>query len=113
MCKEFAYGADFGWVSQLEEEGVTWVDECGNRTEPVREAVRMGLNAVRLRVFVDPPSESYWAKTSDEKCMLGFCDKESVLKMAGRVKEAGLKLMIDFHYSDHFADPQYQDIPER
>jgi arabinogalactan endo-1,4-beta-galactosidase len=44
--------------------------------------------------------------------MLGFCDKESVLEMAKRVKSQDMKLMIDIHYSDHFADPLFQDIPK-
>ena len=45
-------------------------------------------------------------------CMLGFCDADSVRRMAERVMRSGMKLMLDFHYSDHFADPMYQDIPE-
>ena len=35
--------------------------------------------------------------------MLGFCDQDSVVSMAARVKQHGMKLMVDFHYSDHFA----------
>ncbi len=44
--------------------------------------------------------------------MLDFCDAQSVLEMSERVKAADMKLMLDFHYSDHFADPEHQDIPE-
>lgn len=112
MKELFAYGADYGWVSQLEAEGITWTDEKGTPADPVAEAAQLGLNAIRLRVFVDPPAESYWVKPEGDRCMLGFCDKESVLAMSRRIKAAGLKLMIDFHYSDHFADPEHQDIPE-
>lgn len=72
----------------------------------------MGADTVRLRVFVNPPKEAFWQKRDGTLCMLGFADADSVLEMSQRSKDAGMKLMIDFHYSDHFADPQYQDIPE-
>lgn len=120
MVRDFIYGADLGWVSQLESQGVCWIDDNGNQTDPVEALKDMGVNAVRLRVFVNPPKEARWRKprkrieggtVGGEECMLGFCDKESVLKMADRVKRQHMKLMIDFHYSDHFADPVFQDIP--
>lgn len=119
--EEFIYGVDLSWVSQLEYQGVYWVNQDGNKVDPVEELKAAGANAVRLRVFVNPPKEAYWKKPKKEfmgmviggeECMLGFCDKESVLKMAKRVKAQGLKLMIDFHYSDYFADPVFQDIPK-
>ena len=44
-------------------------------------------------------------------CYLGYGDKEHVVAMAKRAKELDMKVMIDFHYSDHFADPAYQDKP--
>lgn len=121
MGKNFIYGVDLGWVSQLESQGVYWIDKNGNRVDPIEALKEMGATAVRLRVFVNPPKEAYWYKYEKEvdgrlfggeECMLGFCDKESVLEMSKRVKSMDLGLMIDFHYSDHFADPIYQDIPE-
>ncbi len=112
MGQEFAYGVDFGWVSQLEAEGIMWTDENDIKADPIQTAVNFGVNAIRLRVFVNPPKDAYWDKSEKETCMLGYCDKESVLAMSKRVQEAGLRLMIDFHYSDHFADPMVQDIPE-
>ena len=120
MSRDFIYGADLGWVSQLESQGVCWIDENGNQTDSVAALKDMGANAVRLRVFVNPPKEAFWRKperelaggmTGGEECMLGFCDKESVLTMAARVKQQNMKLMLDLHYSDHFADPVFQDIP--
>lgn len=112
MSKNMAFGVDLGWVSQLETEGVIWVDENGTQTDPIDALVEMGANSVRLRVFVNPPKESYWKKSEKETCMLGYADAQSVLEMSRRVKEKGLTLMIDFHYSDHFADPMFQDMPE-
>ncbi|MCI5650482.1 MAG: arabinogalactan endo-1,4-beta-galactosidase [Fusicatenibacter sp.] len=106
-----AYGVDLGWVSQLEGRGVTWVDEKFQTKDPVELAKELGANAVRLRIFVDPPKAGFWEKPDHTTCMLGFCDAESVLAMSQRVKALGMDLMLDFHYSDHFADPMYQHIP--
>lgn len=110
--KRMIYGIDLGWASQLESMGYRWVDENGEETDILSASEAFGVNAVRLRVFVNPPEEAFWQKRENETCMLGFCDKQSVLEMAKRVKKQGMKLMIDFHYSDHFADPLFQDIPE-
>ena len=112
MSKKIAFGVDLGWLSQLEAEGVTWVDEERRPVDPIDVLVEMGADSVRLRIFVNPPKDAYWKKRENETCMLGFCDAKSVLEMSKRVKEKGLTLMLDFHYSDHFADPQFQDIPD-
>ena len=57
----------------------------------------LGFNAIRLRVWVNPFG--------------GFCNKEDVLQMALRAKYYGMPVMIDFHYSDWWADPGKQNIP--
>lgn len=112
MQNKMAYGVDLGWLSQLEARGISWVDEQKNPVDPFQAVKNMGADSVRLRVFVNPPKEAYWQKNEDTVCMLGFCDAKSVLEVSKRIKAEGMRLMIDFHYSDHFADPQYQDIPE-
>ncbi len=109
---KFAYGVDLGWVSQLESQGWSWVDDDGVRIDPILACRNMGANAVRLRTFVNPPKDAYWQKRENELVMLGFCDTDHVLEMAGRVKNMDMDLMIDIHYSDHFSDPVFQDIPE-
>lgn len=109
--KEMIYGVDLGWAAQLEAMGYRWLNEAGEETDILTASKELGVNAVRLRVFVNPPERAFWQKTEDETCMLGFCDAINVLKMAKRVKEQGMKLMVGFHYSNHFADPEHQDIP--
>ena len=59
----------------------------------------LGLNAVRLRVWVDPVEHG------------NFCNKADVVRMARRAKDWGMAVMIDFHYSDWWADPGQQNIP--
>ena len=118
---DFAYGVDVSWVSQLEAQGIHWIDRYGHKADPIALLKTMGADAVRLRVFVNPPAEAFWTKPEKEfagrkfgpeKCMLGFCDKDGMLELAKRAKALGMRLMVDFHYSDHFADPVFQDIPE-
>lgn len=112
MIQKMALGVDLGWMTQLEDEGMHWMDENGHETDLLDAVIDKGADAVRLRVFVNPPKEAYWQKAEDMRCMLGYCDRESVVQAAKRIKEKNLRLMIDFHYSDHFADAQIQDIPE-
>ena len=112
MIQKIALGADLGWVSQLEALGYSWIDDAGKETDPILQCREMGVNAVRFRIFVDPPKDAFWKKKEDETCMLGYCDAKSVLAVAKRVKELDMDLMLDFHYSDHFADPMLQDVPK-
>lgn len=104
-------GADIGWLSQLEDQGVSWVDDNGNEADVLDILQEKGINAVRIRAFVNPPSNFQWTKPSGYDVMLGYADTQGVLYTAQRAKDKGMKIMLVFHYSDHFADPQYQDIP--
>ena len=58
-----------------------------------------GFNYIRLRIFNDPASDSGYSPKK------GFCDLEHTKQMAKRVKAAGMKFLLDFHYSDTWADP--------
>lgn len=107
----FAYGADIGWMKQLENEGVSWVDDNGQKGDPLKILKDHGINSVRLRVFVDPPSSYYWFKDGTTWTMLGYSDKAGVLSAAKRAKALGMSVMVDFHYSDVFADPGHQIKP--
>lgn len=113
MIQNFAFGVDLGWTAQLEAKGFHWVDEQGKQVDPFQAAKDMGADSVRLRVFVNPAKDGmWWKKIEKNYCMLGFCDAQGVLEAAKRVKKMGMRLMIDFHYSNHFADPIVQEIPE-
>lgn len=63
-----------------------------------------GFNWVRLRLFVDPKAEKGYSKD-------GYCDLEHTLLMAKRIKASGMKFLLDFHYSDNWADPGKQYVP--
>jgi len=89
-------GGDLSFTPQLEAAGVRFSD--GGVVRPVeRILARHGANVVRLRVWTDPPP--------------GYSDADSALRMALRAKRAGLKVLLDLHYSDFWADPGHQTTP--
>jgi arabinogalactan endo-1,4-beta-galactosidase len=89
-------GGDRSFTPQLEAAGITFTDR--GVTRPVeRILARHGANVVRLRVWTDPPP--------------GYSDAASALRMAVRAKRAGMKVLLDLHYSDFWADPGHQTTP--
>ncbi|MBP3290003.1 MAG: glycosyl hydrolase 53 family protein [Alistipes sp.] len=93
----FARGADISWVTQLEKEGYVFYNTSGQVRECTALMKELGMDAIRLRVWVNPEN--------------GWCGKDDVLKKARRAKALGMRLMIDFHYSDSWADPGKQTPP--
>lgn len=96
-----AYGADISWITAQEKQGVKFYNAQGVATDMFELIKEMGGNTVRLRVWVNPNQNPY----------SGLCDKADVLAKAKRAKAAGLRIMIDFHYSDSWADPAKQNKP--
>ena len=99
-------GADISLLPTYEEQNVAFMDSAGNKVDVLNFLKQEGWNAIRLRVFVNPEYASQQAK--DEGV---FQSLQYTTKLAKRVKELGMKLMIDFHYSDKWADPGQQSIP--
>lgn len=97
-------GADISFLPELEDKGVKFKIN-GKEVDAVLALKEQGFNYVRLRIFNNPETEKGY---SPEK---GFCNLEHTKAMAKRVKEAGMKLLLDFHYSDYWADPQQQYKP--
>lgn len=93
----FAEGADISWVTQMEEDGVKFYNAAGAETECTALMKEIGFDAIRLRVWVNPEG--------------GWCGKEDVLVKAKRAQALGMRIMIDFHYSDTWADPSNQNPP--
>lgn len=80
--------------------------ENGVEVDAIQSLKSHGFNYVRLRIFNDPAAEKGYSPK------LGFCDLEHTKAMAKRVKAAGMKLLLDFHYSDYWADPGKQYKPK-
>ena len=93
----YVKGADISWVTQMEKDGVKVYDADGQETDCFKLMKELGFNAIRLRVWVNPED--------------GWCGKEDVIAKASRAYNLGMKVMIDFHYSDTWADPANQTPP--
>jgi arabinogalactan endo-1,4-beta-galactosidase len=85
----------------MEATGYTFYDTDGTPKEGLQLLKDRGMNTIRLRVFVNPSSH----KTN------GHCSAAETVAMAVRAKNMGMRIMIDFHYSDTFADPGHQAKP--
>jgi len=97
-------GADISFLPQLEERGMKFSDK-GVTKDAVEILKDHGFNYIRLRIFNDPARDSGYSPGK------GFCNLTYTLKMAKRIKAAGMKLLLDFHYSDNWADPGKQYKP--
>jgi beta-galactosidase len=98
-------GADISFLPQLEDRGLKF-SEGGTQKDPIDIMKDHGFNYIRLRIFNDPARDS--GGYSPKK---GFCDLEHTKQMAKRIKAAGMKFLLDFHYSDTWADPGKQYKP--
>ena len=97
----FANGADVSWLPQMEAKGYKFYDDYGVEKDCLQILKEHGINSIRLRVWVNPSNDPY----------NGRCSKDDVVKMAKRCKDMGFRIMINFHYSDSWADPGQQNKP--
>ncbi|MDE6217618.1 MAG: arabinogalactan endo-1,4-beta-galactosidase [Muribaculaceae bacterium] len=95
--QEFWLGGDISGMTLDESRGRVVKNRDSVPVETTRLMKDYGMNATRLRVWVDPDG--------------GFCSPQDVLKMALRSKALDMPVMIDFHYSDWWADPGKQNPP--
>lgn len=94
----FYYGADLSYVNEMEDCGASYKDENGITRDPYNIFHDAGANLVRLRLWHTPA----WTNYSN------FND---VKKSMQRAKAQGMDVLLDFHYSDNWADPGKQEIP--
>ncbi|MEO7049938.1 MAG: beta-galactosidase GalA [Ferruginibacter sp.] len=97
-------GADISFLPELEAKGVKFSDK-GVQKDAIEILKDHGFNYIRLRIFHSPEKDSGYSPGK------GFCDLAHTLQMAKRIKAAGLKFLLDFHYSDYWADPGKQFKP--
>jgi hypothetical protein len=98
-------GADISWLPEMEAAGRKFYDE-GMEKDGIILLRDRGFNTIRLRIFVNPENEEGYSPD------IGYCGFSHTLDMAKRVKDAGMDLLLDFHYSDYWADPQKQFKPK-
>ncbi|MBR1405752.1 MAG: glycosyl hydrolase 53 family protein [Bacteroidales bacterium] len=113
-------GADISTANGMAARGQTLLDFEGDQPYELTELMhRMGLNAARYRVWVNPrpfrrgPRPAEGAQQEPEITdHAGMCDKEDLLANCLKAKALGMAIMVDFHYADSWADPGKQPIPE-
>lgn len=92
-----AKGGDVSWITEMESKGFKFYYANGKEDDPISILKSLGMNTFRFRVWVNPKDE--WNSLPD------------VLNKVRRAWKAGAHIMIDFHYSDWWADPSQQTIP--
>lgn len=103
---DFIKGVDVSSLLANEKSGVVYYDTEGNKADIFEVMADAGVNYVRLRVWNDPydsDGNGYGG---------GNNDVASAITMGKRATKAGMKVLIDFHYSDFWADPGKQKAPK-
>ncbi|PKP09358.1 MAG: arabinogalactan endo-1,4-beta-galactosidase [Bacteroidetes bacterium HGW-Bacteroidetes-4] len=103
----FLFGADLSYVNQIEDHGGTY-NVSGEFKDPYSIFKEQGAHMIRLRLWHNP-SWVYDLYSQEIPLYSGFPD---VLKSIERAKGQGLQVNLDFHYSDTWADPGHQDVPQ-
>lgn len=99
-------GGDISMLPVYESQGVTYRDAAGKEVKPLDFMKQHGWNCARVRLFVNPDNADEHHKGE------GVCQDIAFVSQLGRqIKKAGMQFMLDFHYSDTWADPGKQFIP--
>jgi arabinogalactan endo-1,4-beta-galactosidase len=94
----FVKGADISWITEMEASGRKFYNAEGTEMDCFALMKSLGMNSIRLRVWVNPKSK--------------YNNIDDVIRKAIRAKNIGMRIMIDFHYSDDWADPSKQTMPK-
>lgn len=106
LPEDFIMGCDISTVIAQEKSGVKYYDYNGSEGDLFEILADSGVNYIRVRVWNDPfdaNGNGYGG---------GNCDIDTACEIGKRATAAGMKLLVDFHYSDFWADPSKQDAPK-
>ena len=106
LTKDFIKGVDVSSVLANEKSGAVYYDEDGNQADLFEVFADAGVNYARIRVWNDPYDSNGNGYGG------GNCDLDSAIEMGKRATKAGMKVLIDLHYSDFWADPSKQQAPK-
>ena len=106
MTDSTIQGMDISSYNALKNAGVKFYDKDGKEASLLKILSDNGVNYIRIRIWNDPYNEK------GETYGGGGNDVETGLKIAREAKEYGMKILLDFHYSDFWADPAQQIIPK-
>ncbi|MDY0828658.1 glycosyl hydrolase 53 family protein [Microbacterium sp. BG28] len=106
LSPDFINGVDVSSVVALEDSGVVFRDPAGQPADLFDVLAGAGVTDVRVRVWNDPfdaAGNGYGG---------GTVDVERAIEIGERATDAGLRVLVDFHYSDFWADPAKQKAPK-
>ena len=106
LPQDFLFGMDASQVPALEASGVKYYDAAGEEKDVFRILAEHGVNCIRVRVWNDPfdaEGHGYGG---------GNCTVDTALEIGKRATKYGMPLLVDFHYSDFWADPGKQQVPK-
>ena len=106
LPEDFIFGMDASQVPALEASGVKYYDAAGEEKDVFQILAENGVNMIRVRVWNDPfdaQGHGYGG---------GNCTIDTALEIGRRATKYGMKLLVDFHYSDFWADPRKQMVPK-
>ncbi|MBO4418799.1 MAG: glycosyl hydrolase 53 family protein [Oscillospiraceae bacterium] len=106
LPEDFIFGMDASQVPALEASGVKYYDRDGTERDVFEILAANGVNYIRVRVWNDPfdaQGHGYGG---------GNCNVDTALEIGKRATACGMKLLVDFHYSDFWADPGKQMVPK-
>ena len=105
LSKDFIMGMDASSVISLENSGVKYYDFDGNEEDVFKILADNGINTIRVRVWNNPYD------SNGNGFGGGNCDINTAVEIGKRATKYGMGLMVDFHYSDFWADPAKQMVP--
>jgi len=106
LAKDFIFGMDVSSLLAEEKSGVKYYDFDGNEQDPLKTFADSGINYLRIRVWNDPYDKNGNGYGG------GNNDVQTAIELGKRATGYGMRVLIDFHYSDFWADPQKQIVPK-
>ena len=106
LPEDFIMGMDASCVPALEASGVKYYNFDGEEQDVFQTLAESGVNYIRVRVWNDPFDENGNGYGG------GNCDIDNAVVIGQRATQYGMKLLVDFHYSDFWADPSKQMTPK-
>ncbi|MHB8130581.1 MAG: glycosyl hydrolase 53 family protein [Mobilitalea sp.] len=106
LSSDFIKGVDASSIISLENSGVVFYDEKGKEQDIFKTLSKAGVNYARIRIWNDPYDENGNGYGG------GNNDLDTAIKIGKRASKYGMKVLVDFHYSDFWADPAKQQAPK-
>ena len=106
LPEDFIFGMDASSVIALEDSGVKYYDFDGNEEDVFKVLADNGVNYIRVRIWNDPYNADGMGYGG------GNNDIDKAVKIGQRATQYGMKLLVNFHYSDFWADPSKQMVPK-